>query len=210
MRTFSPDKHVMTSKNRLILFAKNPEKGKVKTRLAKSIGDDKALEIYHALVLRSADICKKVDADRVVYYTSFTDPEDAYTNPFFDKKLQVEGNLGDRMCAAFAEEFKLGYNKVLIVGSDCYDLTEDHIHQAFKLLDTNNVVIGPANDGGYYLLGMYYFVPQLFEEKSWSTPKLIEETKATLASLNLSVAYLEELTDLDEIHEMPEALKHLL
>jgi len=200
----------MSKENRLILFAKNPEKGKVKTRLAKSIGDDKALEIYHALVQQSAIVCTAVNSERVVYYTTFTDTSDAYDNVAFDKKMQVEGDLGGRMHAAFLEEFTEGYKKVVIVGSDCYDLTEEHIHQAFRILDTKDVVIGPANDGGYYLLGMRSLISELFFEKSWSTPKLISETKATLKEQNLSFEFLEELTDLDEIHEMPEALKHLL
>ena len=200
----------MTEQNRLIVFGKIPELGKVKTRLAKSIGDEKALAIYHALVKQSAKVCADTNCSKVVYYTPTIPTDDYYANETFYKKIQSSGELGERMSAAFEAEFAEGYKNVLIVGSDCYDLNQDHIHKAFDLLESNDVVIGPANDGGYYLLAMRQFIPDLFTNKNWSTPKLIHETKDTLTKLNLSYALLEELTDLDEIHEMPEALKHLL
>ena len=93
--------------------------------------------------------------------------------------------------------FKTGYKEIVIIGSDCYDLTEEIVMNAFDQLKQKDVVIGPAKDGGYYLLGMNAFIPGLFIGKSWSTDKVFQETMTELAGLNYSTYQLPVLKDVD-------------
>ena len=193
--------HEKTSDNYIIIFVKNPEKGKVKTRLAKTMGDDRALEIYLMLLDYTREIVQPLEADKGVFYSSFIDRKDLWQDGF-QKRIQVTGNLGAKMHEAFSEIFAEGYQKVIILGSDCYELNTGLIEEAFQSLDDNDVVIGPARDGGYYLLGMRNFLPQLFANKSWSTEVLLDETKAELESGNLSYRLLPTLSDVDHEEDL--------
>ena len=142
------------SKNALIIFTRNPELGKCKTRLAKVIGDEAALEIYKYLLNHTAEISKNIKADKFVFYSDDIKKEDLWNKDIFRKKLQYGTDLGARMENAFTELFQLNYEKVLIIGSDLLDLNTKQVDDAFQLLNINDIVIGPAKDGGYYLLGM--------------------------------------------------------
>ena len=187
----------------LIIFIKNPLIGKVKTRLAKTLGDEKALEIYQQLLLHTVQITKNINCDKFVYYSDFVDQNDSWNNDRYFKKLQSGGNLGDRMSAAFMELFKSGYNKLIIIGSDCLELTELEIINAFEVLNNDDVVIGPSFDGGYYLLGMKAFLPTLFMNKNWSTPTVFKDTLHDLNELNKTVSKLITLNDIDEEKDLP-------
>ena len=110
--------------NALILFIKNPEKGKVKTRLAKTVGDDQALAIYKALLEHTRTLTLPVDATRFLFYSNQINQEDNWSSKNFQKEVQNNGDLGDRMKAAFAKAFEQ-HDQVLIIGSDCASLTSE-------------------------------------------------------------------------------------
>jgi uncharacterized protein len=190
-------------KNLLILFYRNPELGKVKTRLAKTLGDEKALAIYLRLAAHTREITQDLPYNKVVYYSHFADTEDAWANFIFQKKVQQGNDLGEKMQNAFAEGFKNGYTSICIIGTDCLELTSKIIKQAFDQLETHDTVIGPAKDGGYYLLGMKKLIPELFQNKNWSTDTVAKDTINDFKRLELSFAQLPALTDVDEEKDLP-------
>lgn len=181
--------------NCLLIFTRNPELGKVKSRLAQGVGQENALEIYKKLLQHTHDVVTQVNCNRWIGYSVTVRTNDLWENTLF-KKFQQEGDdLGARMENAFKKAIAAGHKKVLIVGSDLYDLRAHHITQAFKALDTNDVVIGPAQDGGYYLLGMTTLLPHLFKNKSWGTASVFKDTMADIAALKTH--QLETLNDID-------------
>jgi len=190
-------------KSHLIVFVKNPVLGTVKTRLAASIGDEKALEVYKDLIEKCRNECLTVDAKKNLFYSKQI-LNDAWHNNTFKKHIQVGGDLGDKITAAFREIFK-EEGKVIIIGSDCYDLDAKTIEEAFEKLADSDVVIGPANDGGYYLLGTNSFQPELFQNITWSTELVLGETIQQAKFKNLSVSLLKELIDLDTIEDLEES-----
>jgi uncharacterized protein len=196
------DFHFPTSKNALIIFARNPELGKCKTRLAKTIGDEAALEIYKHLLFHTANVAKSIAEDRFVFYSEEIQQNDIWDDTIFGKKLQVEGDLGLKMETAFSEIFQMGYEKIAIIGSDLFDLKPQHINEAYKNLNTNDAVIGPAKDGGYYLLGLTQMNESLFRNKSWSTSKVLEETLNNLRENNIKFTTLETLNDIDTYDDL--------
>ena len=192
----------MTENDRLIIFVKNLELGKVKTRLAKSIGEEQALGIYHKLLLYTKEITKGLNADKAVYYSEHVDNNDLWDNMLFSKALQQGEDLGERMQNAFADAFAQGKQQVIIIGSDCLELETYMIKEAFAVLENNDVVLGPTKDGGYYLIGMTKFLPTLFEGKNWSTEDLLMDTILDLKKMNAKYYLLKTLNDIDTIDDL--------
>jgi len=190
----------LNKNNALIIFTRNPELGKCKTRLAKTIGDKAALEVYKYLLQHTADVAKKIDADRYVFYSENIIEHDIWDTAYFRKKLQRGSDLGERMHHAFEELFSLGYQSVCIVGSDLLDLNSELIENAYQQLENNEVVIGPAKDGGYYLLAMKQLNSKIFRKKDWGTETVRESTIADLQ--NHSIFLLKELNDIDTFEDM--------
>lgn len=188
------------SADRLIIFAKNPEFGKVKTRLAATIGHKKALEIYNKLLLRTRLIASPFIEQTIVYFTNYYDTTPEWSS--FNQRLQVGDALGSRMSNAFEESFEEGCQKVVVIGTDCYEITSAIISSAFKALDTNDVVIGPAEDGGYYLLGMKKNHSEFFRNKKWSTETVFIDTIEDVKKLKLRHKNLPTLTDIDTEKEL--------
>lgn len=187
----------MTStSNVLLIFIKNPELGKAKTRIAQTVGDKKALEVYQELLEHTCIITSKVAAKKQLYYSQFIDYQDGWSAETFQKHLQTKGDLGDRMQEAFRQAFQRN-SKVVIIGSDCADLTTDLMEQAFQALDEHDFVVGPATDGGYYLLGMNAFHPEVFANMEWSSEKVLPDTLATIERNHWNVHLLPALTDID-------------
>ncbi len=184
-------------KSLLIIFVKNPELGKVKTRLAATIGPEGALEIYLKLLVHTSEITKALPVDKVVYYSDFMDDYDLFENHIYRKSVQEGIDIGVRMDRAFDASFAAGYDKVVLIGSDCYELTSEHINTAFKALDEQEVVLGPAHDGGYYLLGMTAMQSRLFRGKKWSTADVLLDTIIDLQRSALKYFLLPTLSDVD-------------
>ena len=181
----------------LIIFVKNPVAGKVKTRLADALGEENALMIYQKLLQHTCFITTNISVHKYVFYLEYINHNDLWKNEIYKKELQHGNDLGDRMKNAFDKLFQMGYKEVMLIGSDCYELTEEIILHAFDQLKEKDVVIGPAKDGGYYLLGMNVFIPQLFTGKAWSTNKVLQETLTEITSLNYSIYQLPVLNDVD-------------
>ncbi|PJC07249.1 MAG: glycosyltransferase [Flavobacteriaceae bacterium CG_4_9_14_0_8_um_filter_34_30] len=189
------DFYFPTSKKALIIFTRNPELGKCKTRLAKIIGDANALNIYKILLMHTVKITKKLKADKFVFYSDTICKEDIWNCEVFRKKVQHGEDLGQRMANAFQEIFKLGYKEIIIIGSDILDLYEEDLQEAFKALETFEYVLGPSEDGGYYLLGMNHFNENLFKNKTWGTDTVLRDTLIDLKNEHLQL--LEERNDID-------------
>ena len=189
------DFHFPTSKKALIIFTRNPELGKVKTRLATTVGDESALKIYKFLVQHTADITAKAQADKFVFYSEEIHKDDTWDNNVYSKKLQKGDDLGIRMYNAFTEVFSLGYDQAIIIGSDMHDLNTQDLNNAFSELEDHDYVIGPAKDGGYYLLGMKQPNQTIFNKKQWGKDVVLKDTLEDLK--NESVKKLEERNDVD-------------
>jgi len=187
----------MSKERLLLLFVKNPVAGKVKTRLARTAGDERALQIYKQLVYLTGKSAKQVKSARQVWYSSFIDQNDLFDGNLFEKRLQEGGDLGERMQNAFSKSFEEGYRKVVIIGSDCPELDSSIIEQAFDELKQSDVVIGPSADGGYYLLGMNTFIPEIFEGIKWSSAEVLSRTKEKLNRSGYLFKELEILNDID-------------
>ncbi|MCW2118789.1 TIGR04282 family arsenosugar biosynthesis glycosyltransferase [Flavobacterium sp. 7A] len=186
--------------NALLIFTRNPTLGKVKTRLAKSIGDEKALEVYKDLLQHTMLQTQYLDCDKYVFYDSQIIEDDIWDNEIYNKKLQADGDLGQRMKAAFETLFALGHEKCIIVGSDLFDLQTIDIKHAFHAMDYNEIAIGPAQDGGYYLLGLQKIFPSIFKNKQWGTSSVLADT---LNDLPLHHVYLlKTLNDIDTIEDL--------
>jgi hypothetical protein len=181
----------------LIIFIKNPELGKVKTRLAKSIGNQKALEVYEILQEKTREVSLGVNAQRFLFYSEEVNLKDGWLDTNFIKRLQDNGGLGDRMEMAFRTVFENGAQKAIIIGSDCYDITPELIELAYQKLDDSDTVIGPANDGGYYLIGMKKNQPDLFQDMTWSTETVFQNTIDKITKLNRTFKALPTLIDID-------------
>jgi hypothetical protein len=143
----------------------------------------------------------------VVYYSDYIDTEDAWPNSEFSKKLQRGGDLGARMENAFEIAFADGYKRVSIIGTDCIELTTQIFVNAFESLRTKVAVIGPAVDGGYYLLGMNRFIPELFRKKEWSTNSVCKDTINDFTRLAISFHQLAMLRDVDTEADLPFELR---
>lgn len=191
----------------LMVFVRNPQLGAVKTRLAATVGDELALEIYMELMRYTAEVTQKVLVDKKVLYSKKIEENDIWGKMNFSKELQTTGDLGQRMEKAFTTAFEQGYKKVLILGSDLYKLKASHIEKALQQLDEKEVVIGPAQDGGYYLLGFKKNIPELFCNKSWGTSKLLKETLNDLKTK--SIALMEPLNDIDDFEDLKKETKLL-
>ena len=187
--------------NHLIIFVKNPVAGKVKTRLAEFIGNAKALEVYLHLLEITRKAANGAKCTRHVFYSEEIE-SDNWDDDRFNKHVQTGESLGERMMNAFEQVFALGANHAVIIGSDCPGLTSELIENAFSILDKKDVCIGPAKDGGYYLLGMKTLVRAFFENKDWSTDSVFEDTVVDLMENRLTYGRLPQLSDVDTIYDL--------
>ncbi len=187
-------------KQLLIVFAKNIVLGKVKTRLAKTQGDSFAFNVYRRLVdITERESLRVKSADVHVYFS------DVVINskwPNQEKFVQQGNDLGDRMKHAFEQGFAKGYDRIIGVGADLPDLSAEVMEEGLAALENTDTVFGPSEDGGYYLIGMRKMIPQVFENKPWSTDALLEITQAELKELGFSCAILKTLNDVDTIEDL--------
>ena len=193
----------------LLFFIKNPEKGKVKSRLAAVIGDDSAVNLYKNLATKMLSTIKKGTFPfAVCFYPKKADKAiKDWLGSDYRYIPQRGADLGERMKNSFVEAFKMGSERVVLVGSDIPDLSLEVIEEAFFSLKVEDAVIGPAYDGGYYLIGFKKktFSPQVFERMAWGTERVFEDTMKVLKNLNQRVHTLPFRRDIDTIED----LKHL-
>jgi rSAM/selenodomain-associated transferase 1 len=183
--------------NTLLLFIRNPQLGKVKTRLARTVGDAEALRIYRFLLERTRAAALGVFAQRLLFYSDFMEENDGWPEADFVKKLQASGDLGQRMEQAFRTAFEEGAEKAVIIGSDCPELTGEMLQVAFDKLDEADFVLGPTPDGGYYLLGMKNLESSVFQDIEWSTEAVLEMTLEKIRQRKKNFALLSARSDID-------------
>lgn len=194
-------------KNSLIVFVKYPEPGRVKTRLADGIGAHDAAAVYCRLVALTIERTVPPESqayDRIVYADP-NFPLDRYRSwlPGAENlAIQQGDSLGERMRTAFLESFAAGYHKVALVGSDCPDVNAPLIQNAFSLLDDCDAVLGPAVDGGYYLIALTRDNEQIFKGIDWGTARVMQQTIARLEGSGLSRALLPVLRDVDRLEDL--------
>ena len=183
----------------LIIFTRSPELRKVKKRLAAKLGNAKALEIHTKLVTHTLEVANNSNISNKVYLS-----EKPKSKPAFNYELQTGDNLGERMHNALLAELN-HFRKVCLIGSDCLTLNSSDINNAFKKLDDADVVIGPAIDGGYYLIGVKKPAPQLFANISWGTSSVLKNTLRLCSENGLLVHQLKLLNDIDRPEDVPDS-----
>ncbi len=199
--------------NLLLIFTRNPELGKCKTRLAAKIGDPAALEVYKFLLNHTVGFTKDLKGEKYVYYSETIWENDIWDNTLFHKRLQEGEDLGKRMEKAFSDGFSSDFKKIIIIGSDMFDLSQSDLDLAFSSLDEHDYVVGPAEDGGYYLLGMKTLNSKLFQNKIWGTGSVLSDTLKDLEKEN--VFLLPEKNDVDHFEDIKDIkafepfLKHM-
>lgn len=182
---------------KLIIFAKQPKLGQVKTRLAHTVGNPKALEVYEELLQLTKTITSKLDVQKIVYWDNLPKQAELYFGNEFSHSIQSTGDLGRKMANAFQKEFSIDKGKILIIGTDCPYLKTSLFDEAYEALDHTDFVIGPAIDGGYYLLGMKEYHPYVFENIPWSTDSVLPLTLQSIQRKNFTYSLLETLNDID-------------
>jgi len=185
----------------LIIFYKNPIPGQVKTRLAATVGDRTALQIYRKLCEHTRKVTEYLPVDKVVYYSSEIDCDDLWDNRIYLKRTQSKGSLGAKMYQAFQQGFHEGYREICLIGTDIYSIREDTIATAFNELSACDAVLGPAKDGGYYLVGMTKLI-DIFQLKAWSHPDVLQQTIGQLHALDCPYRLLETLRDVDTVEDL--------
>jgi hypothetical protein len=198
------------NKEAIIIFLKYPEIGRSKTRLAATIGNKNALKVYKELLSHTNLITKSLNCDKFLFYDKVSSSKMPWGDDIYQIAYQKETDLGGRMEDAFEQLFFKGYESILIIGSDCYELDQNVIENGFEKLKIKNVVIGPAKDGGYYLLGLNKMVKSLFSDVAWSTENVYSETVKILNSLNIEHETTPTLSDIDVFEDLPDNLKLLI
>ena len=191
------------SSDLLLIFVKHPEPGKVKTRLAASIGHERAVAIYQELLAYTLSITHPLPVSKVVYYGNKVPAQDLWSDAGYKRKLQEGSDLGQRMELAFSWGFSAGFQRIVIIGSDCAQLSTEIVEEAFTTLQAEEAVIGPAVDGGYYLLGMNTRIPGIFSQKEWSTDTVFAATIRDLEWANARYSLLPTLSDIDTLDDIP-------
>lgn len=183
----------MPRTNEVIVFAKAPRRGFVKTRLAREIGPGGALEIYRTLLRR---------VPRTISGTVCFAPADGWPEleryfPGWRFRAQCEGDLGARLFAALLDSFARGALRTVIIGADCPYVNTDDLIDAWNALESSDVVFGPAEDGGYWLVGARRVHEDMFEGIAWGGSEVLEQNMRNCARLGLSVHLLRTLPDVD-------------
>ncbi len=181
----------------LILFSRAPIMDQVKKRLARDLGSEIALAIHNRLFERTLDLVQKTEIPFAVFFSEKTELAGDHSS-----FVQNGKDLGERMYNAIRQQSTL-HEKICLIGSDCHDITSNDITTAFKSLSHSDVVIGPAADGGYYLIGMRLPHPELFVNIEWGKPTVLKDTLNRCEQMNLNVFLLSERHDVDTVKDVP-------
>jgi uncharacterized protein len=190
----------------IVLFAKAPAEGQVKSRLASSLSETVATELYKCFVEDTVSMLRSGSHQFKIYYYP---PESEtfmvhWLGKDFNYAIQKGVDLGERMDNAFTEEFRAGHKKVILMGSDIPDLPGSLLDDALDSLDSHDAVLGPSRDGGYYLIGFNAnsFNHRVFQDIRWSTSAVFRQTMSVLQQANSRVHLLRELRDIDVVEDI--------
>jgi rSAM/selenodomain-associated transferase 2/rSAM/selenodomain-associated transferase 1 len=191
----------------LVIFTRYPEPGKTKTRLIPSLGADGAAGLQRQMTGRTLTLARRLRRYRpvsieVCYEGGTRDLVKQWLGPDITYHRQGSGDLGERMARAFHEAFQAGLDRVVLVGTDIPSITDRILLRAFENLGHADLVLGPARDGGYYLIGLRQHFPQLFVDMPWGTERVLEKTTQVADGLGLTVVYLETLNDVDRPEDL--------
>lgn len=206
----------LTSSDRelLIIFTRYPESGTTKTRMIPALGAEGAAKLQRQMtehtLMQGKNLQNKIQSLSIAIY--FAGGDRVLMTNWLGSDLvyhqQSEGDLGEKMKSALAESFMAGFEKVIMIGTDCPDLDRFILDRAFQQLDRNDLVLGPTEDGGYYLIGLNRLIAELFIGISWSTAEVLAQTQAIASKLHLNVSYLPILHDIDRPEDLPVWQKH--
>ncbi len=188
----------------LVVFAREPKPGLVKTRLARDIGDDAAAELYAAMLRDVFELAAGIEGCRkVICWAAYGAIPAAYGEYPFEHRLQEGQDLGERMAHGFSTVFAEGLSPCCLIGSDSPDLPHSHVTQAFALLESGaDAVFGPSDDGGYYLVGMSRLHPELFKGIAWGTAEVLQQSLRRAGLLGLRAAKLTGWYDIDTLDDL--------
>jgi len=209
-------------KKRLIIFTRYPVAGRTKTRMIPALGEQGAANLHREMaeytLLNLLALGYEKSLEIGIYYSGGNlSLMQAWLNPvisFFTKNnshlsinpisyhAQIGEDLGKRMQGAFEDAFNNTIEKTIIIGTDCPDLAQNIIEEAFFALDSHDVVLGPASDGGYYLIGLSKCFPMLFKNIDWGSDRVLDQTKSIIEQEKLNVYYLQVLTDIDRLDDL--------
>jgi uncharacterized protein len=190
--------------NLLIIFIKNSIKGKVKTRLAADLGEEVALKIYQKLTRNTLSVSAAVNTAILLQFSEFIDHSTGFTGNRTSMSIQKGIDLGEKMLNAFIDGFEAGYRHICLIGTDCYGINPEILTNAFNALKNTDFVLGPANDGGYYLIGMNSPFSLLFRNKAWGTSSVLENTLKDITGNGYSFTLIPELVDVDTAADLEE------
>lgn len=195
------------SRERLIIFTRYPEPGTTKTRLIPVLGAQGAATLQRQMAEHTLAQVKELIASRLlsaeVHFAGGTSQlMQNWLGSDFVYRQQSEGDLGTRIISAFAAAFAAKMTSVVIIGVDCPDLSAELIIQAFEALQETDLVLGPAQDGGYYLIGLRQLIPELFTGISWSTDQVLQQTLDIAQKFELTVSRLPQLRDVDRPEDL--------
>jgi uncharacterized protein len=194
------------------MFTRYPQPGKAKTRLISALGAAAAADLQRQMTehtlkqVEALTLTAPVSVD-IWFASSDLEDESRLMQDWLGSRWQYSpqgaGNLGDRMAQAFTAAFATGASRVVTIGTDCPELDADRMAEAFQALQTHDLVLGAAKDGGYYLIGLRRLIPELFTGIAWSTDRVLAQTIAIAQRLGLTVATLETLADIDRPEDLP-------
>ena len=190
---------IVRSVNHIAVFARWPAPGRVKTRLSPALPGALACDLHRALLGDALAAAAATEAGtRTLWWAGAPADRSAFDLPAgFEAREQTGDNLGARLERACAELLRSPDDRALVMGADCPDLGAAHLGQSFALLAAYDLVLGPARDGGYTLIGLARPAPELFHDVAWGTAAVLEQTLERARALGLSVAQIERLGDLD-------------
>ena len=194
-------------KQHLIIFTRYPEAGKTKTRLIPALGTKGAADLHRQMTEHTLTQVKQLQSYAISFEVRFAGGDMQLMQGWLGcdsiYQSQGDGDLGQRMARSLLYAFQSGAEKAVIIGTDCPDVNAEILAEAFAKLHHYNLVLGPAMDGGYYLVGLQYPIPELFIDIDWGTAKVLQQTVEIAENLNLSVVYLPYLADIDQPEDLP-------
>ena len=197
----------------LIIFSRYPEPGKTKTRMISALGAVGAAQLQRQMTEHTLKTAIALASSRqVAIEIHFAGGDRSLMQEWLGEGeyiAQAAGDLGEKMRSACDRAFKKGSQRVVIIGIDCPDIDRQILTQAFDSLNHQDLVLGIAEDGGYYLIGLNRLVPELFKGIDWGTERVLQQTKSIAEQLNLKVAYLTTLADVDRPEDLKIWQKHV-
>ena len=198
----------------LIIFSRYPEPGKTKTRMIPALGATGAAELQRQMTEHTLNNAQQLLSSRdLIIEVHFTGGSQQLMTAWLGRNLhyvpQVSGDLGQKMCSGFDRAFNMGNQRVLIIGIDCPGIDQVILNEAFNSLQNHDLVLGIAEDGGYYLIGLNRPVPQLFHNITWGTGQVLNQTKNIAQQLKLDIHYLTTLSDVDRPEDLATWQKYI-